>query len=260
MSVLLQARAGGVLTLTLNRPEKLNAFDGALRDALLAAIEAAAADDAVRVVILTGSGRGFSTGADLDDLFEPDADASVLVREQLRDRYNPIVLGLRRMEKPVIAAINGVAAGIGLSMALACDLRIASAEAQFTMGFSRIGLVPDGGATLLLPLLAGLARGLAFAWTSDVIGADEALRIGLLNDVVPADALARETHALANRLMAISPSALALTKRAFNAAVCPELEAVLEREAVLQEEAARAPGVIEAVNAFRGRRDARRGG
>ena len=259
MTVLLQARAGGVLTLTLNRPEKLNAFDGALRDALLAAIEAAAVDDAVRVVIVTGSGRGFSTGADLDDLFDPNGDASASVREQLAG-YNPIVLGIRRMEKPVIAAINGVAAGIGLSMALACDLRIAAAEAQFTMGFSRIGLVPDGGATLLLPLLAGLPRALAFAWTSDVITADEALRIGMLNDVVPGDALAREAQALANRLIAVSPTALALTKRAFNAAVCPQLEAVLEREAVLQEEAARSPGVLEAVNAFRERRDARHGG
>jgi enoyl-CoA hydratase/carnithine racemase len=161
-----------------------------------------------------------------------------------------LVTRIRTIEKPVIAALGGIAAGVGLSLALCCDLRIAADDAALTLGFSKIGLIPDGGASLLLPVLAGFGRALELAWTSDRIDAHEALRLGLVNRVVPAASFARETASYAERFAALSPVALALTKRAFNGAVLPHFERWLAQEADLQEEAARAPDLREGVLAF----------
>jgi 2-(1,2-epoxy-1,2-dihydrophenyl)acetyl-CoA isomerase len=250
-SLVLAAERGGVLTLTFNRPGKLNAFNEALTEELIAALRAAGSDPAVRVIVLRGSGRGFSAGQDLEAFVRLRSSANpVSVADHLRRGYNVVATLLREIEKPVIASLNGIAAGVGLSLALACDLRIAGDDVVLTLGFSKIGLVPDGGGSFLLPLLVGIGRGLELAWTSDKIDAAEGHRLGLLNRVVPAAALEAETQAYAERLTEVSPTALALTKRAFNRAVLPNFAAWLDEEADLQEEAASGPDLMEGVRAF----------
>jgi 2-(1,2-epoxy-1,2-dihydrophenyl)acetyl-CoA isomerase len=257
--VLLRSRADAVLTLTFNRPDKLNAFDNALRTALLDALVEAERDPAVRVVVLAGSGRAFSAGQDLEQLIAAGGgEIPASVGSVLRSGFNRIATLLRTMEKPVIASFGGAVAGIGLSLALCSDVRLAADDSKLTLGFSRIGLLPDGGATVMLPLLAGLGRALELAWTSDVIDAQEAHRLGLVNHVVPAADLAAETAKLAQRLASSSATALALTKRAFNAAVCPNFADVLEREATLQEIAAAGPDARAGITAFLERRAARK--
>ena len=246
--ILLTSRQGAVLTLRFNRPEKLNAFNDELTQALLGGLAAAAADPAVRVIVIGGTGRGYSSGQDLEAFTQLDPNVSV--GDHLRKGYNRVVTRIRTMEKPVIAALNGIAAGVGLSVALSCDLRIAADDAQLTLGFSKIGLIPDGGASLMLPLLVGLGRALELAWTSDRIDASEALRLGLVNRVVPTASFLEETAAYAERFAALSPVALGLTKRAFNKSVIPDFEQWLEAEADLQTEAARAPDLSEGVAAF----------
>jgi 2-(1,2-epoxy-1,2-dihydrophenyl)acetyl-CoA isomerase len=250
-SVVLQSRAGTVLTLTFNRPDKLNAFNDEITQALLAELGAAAADPSVRAVVLRGSGRGFSAGQDLETFVRRrESPERVSVAEHLRGGYNKIVTLIRTMEKPVIASLNGIAAGVGLSTALCCDLRIAADDAVLTLGFSKIGLIPDGGASLMLPVLAGFGRGLELAWSSDRIGAGEAYRLGIVNKIVPAADLEAETAAYAKRFAEVSPVAVGLTKRAFNASVLPNFAAWLETEAELQEEAAGGPDLMEGVSAF----------
>jgi len=250
-SVVLQSRAGAVLTLTFNRPDKLNAFNDEITRALLTELGAAATDSSVRAVVLRGSGRGFSAGQDLETFVRRrESPERVSVAEHLRGGYNKIVTLIRTMEKPVIASLNGIAAGVGLSTALCCDLRIAADDAVLTLGFSKIGLIPDGGASLMLPVLAGFGRGLELAWSSDRIGAAEAHRLGIVNKVVPAADLEAETAAYAKRFADVSPVAVGLTKRAFNAAVLPNFAAWLETEAELQEEAAAGPDLMEGVSAF----------
>ncbi|MBD5654887.1 MAG: enoyl-CoA hydratase [Candidatus Eremiobacteraeota bacterium] len=250
-SVVLTSRANSVLTLTLNRPDKLNAFNDDMTRALLAALDEAARDPHVRVVVLTGAGRGFSSGQDLEAFVRlTSGAAAVSVADHLRRGYNVLVTRIRALEKPVIASLGGIAAGVGLSIALCCDLRIAADDALLTLGFSKIGLIPDGGASLMLPLLAGFGRALELAWTSDRIDAAEAYRLGLVNRVVPAADLTAETAAYARRFAEISPVAAGLTKRAFNAAVVPQFAEWLDREADLQEVAAAGPDLAEGVQAF----------
>ena len=249
--VVLHSRAGNVTTLTFNRPDKLNAFNDEITEALLDLLGSAAADSDVRAVVLRGSGRGFSAGQDLDSFVRGrQGPEAVSVADHLRNGYNRIVTLIRTMEKPVIASLNGIAAGVGLSTALCCDLRIAADDAVLTLGFSKIGLIPDGGASLMLPVLAGFGRGLELAWSSDRIDAHEAHRIGLVNRVVPAADLEAETAAYARRFADVSPVAAALTKRAFNASVLPHFAAWLETEAGLQDEAASGPDLMEGVTAF----------
>ncbi len=253
---LLRSRAGTILTLTLNRPDKLNAFNDEMARALLAALDDAAADASVRAVVLCGAGRGFSSGQDLAAFVrmqQPGAE-HVSIAELLRTGYNRLVMRLRTLEKPVIASLGGIAAGVGLSIALCCDVRIAADDALLTLGFAKIGLIPDGGASLMLPLLAGLGRGFELASLSDRVDAHEAHRIGLVNRVVPTADLVAETAAYAQRFADVSPVATAYTKRAFNEAVLPHLAAWLDREADLQEEAARGGDVMEGVAAFLAKR------
>jgi 2-(1,2-epoxy-1,2-dihydrophenyl)acetyl-CoA isomerase len=243
----LRASSEGVLTLTLNRPDALNAFNVEMKEALLAAFKDAARDKTVRVVVLTGAGRAFSAGQDLKERQVPGvADLGT----ELRLRYNPIVLAMRRLEKPVIGAINGVAAGAGVSIALACDIRIASESASFIEAFGRIGLVPDTGSTWFLPRLVGYARAAEMMFTTDPVDAQTAEQIGLVNRVVAADRLMEETSSLAGRLAQSAPFALALAKRALNRSLESGLEETLEYEAQLQSIAGRSKDHQEGVAAF----------
>src|SRR3954468_8822433 len=244
---ILRDATDGVLTLTLNRPDALNSFNVEMKEALLAGLKAAARDKTVRVVVLTGAGRAFSSGQDLKERQAPGvADLGT----ELRLRYNPIVLAMRRLEKPVIGAINGVAAGAGISVALACDLRIASEAASFIEVFARVGLVPDTGSSWFLPRLVGYARAAEMSFTTDPVDAATAERLGLVNRVVSADKLVDETNALAARLAQAAPLALGLAKRALNRAMESGLEQQLEYEAQLQSIAGRSKDHVEGVAAF----------
>lgn len=249
---LLTETTDGVLTILLNRTERLNALNRQVLSELADALGAAETDSSVRCIVLSGSGRGFCSGADLtgDGPRDPNASTADIVRKS----YNATIKSIRRIEKPVIAAVNGVAAGAGMSLALACDIRMASEAAWFTNGFARIGLIPDSGGTLFLPMLVGYAKAAELAFTCDRIQAAEAHRLGLVNHVVPAEELMARTHELAARLAAMPTRAIGLTKRAFNHAMMPNLDDVLENEAELQEIAAKTRDHREGVAAFREQR------
>jgi 2-(1,2-epoxy-1,2-dihydrophenyl)acetyl-CoA isomerase len=244
------AREGPVLTLTLHRPEKLNSLDTRLLCALGEALAGARRDDSVRAVVLTGSGRGFSAGADLTEACREH------VRRRLSLRYTPIIQTMREMEKPVIAAVNGVAAGAGLSIALAADLRIAGESASFLLAFARIGLIPDAGATFFLPRLVGLGRAMELALLADRIDAAEALRIGLVNRVVPDADLPDAARELAERL-ARGAYSLGLIKRALNQSLTSDLTSQLQREEDLQGLAFASADFREGTRAFVEKRAAR---
>ena len=244
----------GVLTLTLDRPDALNAFDRDMKEGLLAALKSAGRDAETRVVVLTGAGRAFSAGQDLKERQTPGvADLGT----ELRARYNPMILAMRRLEKPIVGAINGVAAGAGFSVAMACDLRIAAEGASFIQAFGRVGLVPDSGSTWFLPRLVGAARAAELIFTTDALDAAAAERLGLVNRVVPADQLMPEAQALAARLAAGPPLALALAKRALSRTCDATLEDQLEYEAQLQAVAGRSADHAEGVAAFVEKRPAR---
>jgi 2-(1,2-epoxy-1,2-dihydrophenyl)acetyl-CoA isomerase len=242
---------GPVATITLDRPEALNALTVPVKVALREALERLAVDRAVRAVILTGAGRAFCAGQDLAERESPEAAP---LDVELRERYNPIILALRAMGQPVIAAVNGVAAGAGASIAFACDLRIAAEDARFVLAFGRIGLVPDSGATWFLPRLIGQARAAEVMLVGDPISADEALRIGLVSRVVPNDELLTEARALADRIAAGAPMAVALTKGALERAATIDLETALEGEAKLQGIAGASADHAEGLAAFREKR------
>jgi 2-(1,2-epoxy-1,2-dihydrophenyl)acetyl-CoA isomerase len=245
---------GPVATLTLDRPEALNALTVGVKVALREALESIAADRAVRVVILTGAGRAFCAGQDLAEREQPDAAP---LDVELRERYNPIIRALRSMGQPVIAAVNGVAAGAGASLAFACDLRIAAADARFVLAFGRIGLVPDSGATWFLPRLVGAARAAEMAIIGDPLSAEDALRFGLVSRVVPTEVLLTEARAMADRIAAGAPLAMALTKGAFEHAETIDLESALEGEAKLQGIAGASADHAEGLAAFREKRTPR---
>jgi 2-(1,2-epoxy-1,2-dihydrophenyl)acetyl-CoA isomerase len=242
------SREGVVETITLNRPDVLNALDAETKRLLLEAVRAAR-DPEVRAVVLTGAGRGFCAGQDLQEFSEsPDVGAA------LRATYHPIALGLRELEKPVLAAVNGAAAGAGLSLACLCDIRIAADTASFTPGFVRIGLIPDSGGSFFLPRLLGPAR--AFEWMSSGrrLSPEEALAWGLVSEVVPAHALAVRAAELAAELAALPTRAIAMNKRLFDHAWTATLEQQLELEAQLQAAAARSEDFAEGIVAFREKR------
>jgi 2-(1,2-epoxy-1,2-dihydrophenyl)acetyl-CoA isomerase len=251
MELITRALDRGILTLAVNRPEKMNALDTETTQTLIAELRAAETDPAVRCIVLTGNGRAFSAGQDLGEFVMAQmSDPEFSVRQHLRRGYNVVTLLLRRIEKPVIAAMNGTAAGVGLSLGLACDIRFAAEDAAFTLGFSRIGLIPDGGASLLLPAIVGLGRAFSLAYSSEKIGAAQALEIGLVDRVIPAATLLPETQAFAAALAERPAKGLALTKRAFNRAVLPQLEGWLEEEADFQQLASESADHSEGVRAF----------
>jgi 2-(1,2-epoxy-1,2-dihydrophenyl)acetyl-CoA isomerase len=239
--------AGGIATVTLDRPEALNSLEGRLKAELLAAIRQAGRDSTVRVVILTGAGRAFCAGQDLKERLQPDPTP---LDVEVRERFNPIVSAIRLLDKPVIAAVNGVAAGAGASLAFACDLRIASESASFVLAFGRIGLIPDSGATWLLPRLVGLGRATELMLLPDPLPVAEALRIGLVNRVVPAEELLAQAGAIAATLAAAAPRALALTKRAIRHALEAGFEDAIDYEASLQGIAGRSSDHAEGLAAF----------
>ncbi|HEY7074711.1 MAG TPA: enoyl-CoA hydratase [Solirubrobacteraceae bacterium] len=256
MNVAVQRREG-VMTIELNRPDSLNAWDGALGEELLAAVREAAADAAVRAVVVTGAGRAFSSGADLKAGFEPTADGAPDVRTRLTQRYHPIITGIRRMPKPVVAAVNGPAVGIGCSLALACDLVLAAESAYFLLAFVNIGLVPDGGSSVLVPERIGFARAAEMAMLGERVPARQALEWGLVNRVVPDAELAEETRALAERLAAGPTRSYAGSKRQLNAWRFARMEEQLELEASIQQEMAGSGDFREGVQAFLERRSPR---
>jgi len=244
--------AGGVCTVTLNRPESLNSLNDQLTTELANVIKQLKRDERVRCVVLTGAGRAFCSGQDLGELKAKYSNPEFVphLLDDLRRRYNPIVMGLRDLEKPVIASLNGVAAGAGASIALACDMRIASDKASLIQVFINVGLVPDSASTFFLPRLVGLGKALELCFTGDKVGAEEALRLGLVNKVVPADQLAAATSELANRLAKLPTRAIGLTKRLLNRALDSDLEAQLDAEAFAQETAGQTADHREGVLAF----------
>jgi 2-(1,2-epoxy-1,2-dihydrophenyl)acetyl-CoA isomerase len=250
MKKVITERRGAELRITLNRPDAMNAWDRRLGEELLAAVEAAAADDGVRAVVVTGAGRAFSSGADLKAGFDTTPEGHPDVGTVLRERYHPIITGLRRMPKPVVAAVNGPAVGIGCSLALACDLIVARESAYFLLAFVNIGLVPDGGSSLLVPERAGFARAAEMAMLGERIPARRALEWGLINRVTADDELDGAVDALAERLATGPTRAYAGIKRQLNAWQFARIEDQLELEATIQQQAAASGDFQEGVRAF----------
>lgn len=232
-----------------NRPERRNAIGTQTRAELAAALKQVEKDPAVRCVVLTGEGTAFSSGADLRD-FPAGGDVVEHVGHILRDDYMPMILRMRQMPKPIIAAVNGVAAGIGMSFAMAADIRIAAEEASFVELFVSRGLVPDGGASWLLPRLVGTGKALEMCMTGLPLSARDAERLGLVNQVVPAEELEPTVRALAEHLAAGAPLAIAAVKRAINRALDSSLEEAMEYESYLQEAMAASGDFMEGVASF----------
>jgi 2-(1,2-epoxy-1,2-dihydrophenyl)acetyl-CoA isomerase len=249
MTVIVQRRAA-VAVLTLDRPDAMNAINPQLGDDLRQALEDAAGDDQVRAVLLTGNGRAFSSGADLKAGFDPTPEGHPDVGKALRERYHPIITAIRTMPKPVVAAVNGPAAGIGLSFALACDLVVAAESAYFLLAFVNIGLVPDGGSSFLIPERVGFARAAEMAMLGEKIPAARALEWGLINRVTADDALQDEAGALADRLSEGPTRSYAGTKRQLNAWQFARMETQLELEASIQSDLAASRDFMEGVTAF----------
>jgi 2-(1,2-epoxy-1,2-dihydrophenyl)acetyl-CoA isomerase len=247
---LLVAREAGVATLTLNRPDALNALNSQLRRELLAALNDARKDDEVRAVILTGAGRGFCAGADLRG-----GSAEREFRRVIRGEYNPLVEALRNLPKPVVASVNGVAAGAGVSLALAADLVVAAEDARFVPAFNRIGLVPDSGLTRTLVRAVGRHRAFEILMGERQLSASDAQDLGLVAAVVPADRLAEVSAEVARRLAQGPTRGIALTKRLVNTAEDATLTDALAAEAALQELAGRTEDHAEGVAAFGEKRD-----
>jgi 2-(1,2-epoxy-1,2-dihydrophenyl)acetyl-CoA isomerase len=254
-ATLLHARDGGVATITLNRPDALNALNGQMRAELLSAINAARKDEGTRSVVITGAGRAFCAGADLRG-----GTAEREFRRVLRSEYNPLIEAIRNLAKPVIASVNGVAAGAGVSLALAADLVVAAEDARFVPAFNRIGLVPDSGLTRTLVRALGRHRAFEILMGERQLGAAEAQELGLVAAVVPADRLTDTSLEVARRLADGPTLGIGLTKRLVNTTEDASLGDSLAAEAALQELAGRSEDHAEGVAAFGEKRDPRFGG
>lgn len=244
-----------VAWVTFNRPEALNAWTRQLGEETIAALDRVSADPEVRAIVLSGAGRAFSAGADLK-AGSVDEDGRVDVASPLREVYNPMILRARTIPKPVLASVNGACVGIGCSLALACDLLIASRDAYFLMAFVNIGLTLDGGASALLPGLVGHARAFEIAYLGERVPATKALEWGLVNRVVAPDRLAAETGELARKLAAGPPGSFAATKKLINAAAYAQLAAQMELETDEQQRRAHSKDFVEGVMAFAQKRPA----
>jgi 2-(1,2-epoxy-1,2-dihydrophenyl)acetyl-CoA isomerase len=241
----------GVLWIRLNRPDKLNAFNEQMGADLGEALKGGEKDPKTRCLVLTGEGRAFSVGEDLGTNRDTYASGKpVLLGDTLRRKYNPIVSRIRKMDKPVVAAVNGVTAGAGLGLALACDLRAASEKASFHEAFIKVGLAPDSGTSFWLTRIVGLAKAMEIGMIGDEIDARTAMNMGLVNWVFPEDKFVGETTKIAERLASGPTRALALTKRALNRAIVLDMDSALEYEAYLQEIAGRSRDHVEGVKAF----------
>jgi 2-(1,2-epoxy-1,2-dihydrophenyl)acetyl-CoA isomerase len=254
--VLLDKLDAGVVTLTLNRPERLNALNLALVEALSAAVGRAAADAGCRAVLITGAGRGFCAGADLSNRAFSPGDARPDLGQSLDKGLNPLIRAIRALPKPVVCAVNGPAAGAGANLALACDIVLAAKSAQFLQAFARIGLIPDAGGTFILPRLVGEARARALMMLTDPVGAEQAAAWGMIYRAVDDEVLMGEAQTLAGRLAAGPTHALGLIKRALFASPSNSLDAQLDLERDLQREAGAADEYREGVSAFLEKRPA----
>lgn len=241
-----QSTDQGVSVITLNRPEVLNAFNRRMAVEVQTALGAAAKDDSVRAVLLTGAGRAFCAGQDLGEAMHANLDLGEIVRTS----YNPIVLGIRELEKPVVCAVNGIAAGAGANLALACDIVIASEDASFVQSFSKIGLVPDTSGTFFLPRLVGPARATALMFMAEKVAASQALAWGMIYQVVPPTVLMESAMSIAKQLAQMPTRGLALTKKALNASMANDLQAQLALEEECQRQAGRTEDYAEGVKAF----------
>lgn len=237
----------GVAWITMNRPERLNAFDREMALALQARLDEAAALKDVRCIVLTGTGKAFCAGQDLAELTGPEPPS---MSQILSEHYNPIVRKIRHIPKPVIAAVNGVAAGAGANIALCCDIVLASAPASFIQAFSKIGLIPDSGGTWFLPRLIGWQKALALAMLGEKVGAIEAERLGMVYAVYHEDEFMIRVTETANRMAKMPTHGLALTKHAYNRAMSSDFESQLELEDKFQQEAAMTWDYREGVEAF----------
>jgi 2-(1,2-epoxy-1,2-dihydrophenyl)acetyl-CoA isomerase len=243
-------QSGAVGRLTLNRPHTLNAWTAQFGRELKQAVEGEAAEDSVRAVLVTGAGRGFSSGADLKAGFDPAEDGMPDIRTELHDIYHPAIAGLRRLPKPVVAAVNGPAVGIGCSLALACDLVLAAESAFFGLAFVNIGLMPDGGSTALVPPAVGKARAFQMALLGERVPAPQALEWGLVNWVHPDERLMAEAEQLVARLAAGPTRSYAGSKQALNRFLYGDLDAQLDLEAELQHALGRTKDFLEGTAAF----------
>lgn len=238
----------GVATITLNRPKAFNSFNREMAFELQDALDICTKDDSIRAILLTGNGRAFCAGQDLKEVTDPTINPGF--KNILEEHYNPIILRLRQVEKPVIAAVNGVAAGAGANIALACDVVVAHEKVDFIQAFSAIGLVPDSGGTFFLPRLVGFQKALALAMLADKVSAVEAERIGMIYKVLPSETFENDAYAIAKRLANMPTKGLALTKRLFNQSLTNDLETQLDLEGKLQIEASQTEDYQEGVSAF----------
>ena len=243
-----------VARITLNRPDVLNSFNRPMAIALRDALQAAAADPAVRAILLTGSGRAFCAGQDLAEPMPVDGEGKPDLGDAVRESYNPVIKAIRTTEKPVVCAVNGVAAGAGANLALACDIVIASSEASFIQSFAKIGLIPDSGGTYFLPRLVGLPRATAMMMLGEKITAARALEFGMIYQVADPAALMETAMKIATTLAAMPTRGLGLTKRGLNASIGVSLDAQLDMEEELQRLAGQTRDFTEGVNAFREKR------
>ena len=249
MPLLLIADDSGVRTLTLNRPDVLNSFTRELGRELQDALQVIAADGSVRAVLLTGAGRGFCAGQDLAEAMPRDGEIPDL-GDFVRETWNPIVSAIRHLEKPVICAVNGVAAGAGANLALACDIIFASSDASFVQSFARIGVIPDSGGTFILPRLVGLHRATVMTMLAEKVTAEQAAEWGLVYKVVPPAELLDAAMKTAKHLATQPTRALGMIKRAFNQSMGVDLDEQLTLEEDLQREAGQSADYAEGVNAF----------
>jgi len=249
MTEILSDTAAGVTTLTLNRPDVLNSFTRSMARELRESIERIAGDDSVRAVVLTGAGRGFCAGQDLAEASPKDGEMPDL-GDFVRDSYNPVVRAIRTLEKPVLCAVNGVAAGAGANIAFACDIVFASTKASFIQSFAKIGVIPDSGGTFILPRIVGLHRANVMTMLAEKMSAEQARDWGLVYLVTEPEVLLETTIGTARQLATMPTRGLGLTKRGFNKSLGIDLSEQLDYEEVLQREAGRTKDYAEGVNAF----------
>jgi 2-(1,2-epoxy-1,2-dihydrophenyl)acetyl-CoA isomerase len=247
MSLILASMEGQVLRLSLNRPDKFNSFNRAMALELQEHLDRAAKDENIRAVYLTGEGKAFCAGQDLAEAMDEKGPG---IKTIVEEHYNPIILKLRNLEKPVVCAVNGVAAGAGANIALACDVIIAGASASFIQAFSKIGLIPDSGGTYILPRIIGFQRAVALAMLGDKVTADHALQMGMVYRVVADNSLHADAMEVAQRLAGMPTVGLGLTKKLFNEGLHADLEAQLRSEGAEQVKAAQTYDYNEGVKAF----------
>ncbi|MBC7696203.1 MAG: enoyl-CoA hydratase/isomerase family protein [Burkholderiales bacterium] len=247
MSHILSELIDKVMIITLNRAEKFNSFNREMALQLHDALDKAEADDAVRAIVLTGTGKAFCAGQDLAEAIDPNGPG---ISRIVDEHYNPIILRLRKIEKPIIAAVNGVAAGAGANIALACDIVTATQSASFIQAFSKIGLIPDSGGTFFLPRLVGFQRASALMMTGDKVGATEALQIGMIYKVFADESFMKDVMNLAHIMSNMPTKGLGLTKRLLNESVFNSHDNQLVREGAIQVLAAGTYDYAEGVNAF----------